>query len=203
MRTEDGVIVGNVYDKYASNNPVARFLFSRFLKDVMQMVKQTGCFDIHEVGCGVGHLSGVLSHIPNTRVRASDFSFKIIEQAKKTYPSVLFQVRDIYNLDAIHDAACLIVCCEVLEHLKNPEKALLSLLGISRNYALFSVPREPLWRAMNMARGKYLSARGNTPGHLQHWSKSAFLNLLSEHFEIIEARVPLPWTVVLCKAKEH
>ena len=45
-----------------------------------------------------------------------------------------------------------------------------------------SVPREPIWRAANMARGKYLGALGNTPGPRQplveevvlpRWSPSA------------------------------
>ena len=38
-------------------------------------------------------------------------------------------------------------------------------------HLLVSVPREPLWRALNMLRGAYWRALGNTPGHLNHWSK--------------------------------
>jgi hypothetical protein len=30
------------------------------------------------------------------------------------------------------------------------------------------VPREPIWRIGNMARGRYLGDLGNTPGHIQH-----------------------------------
>jgi len=63
------------------------------------------------------------------------------------------------------------------------------------------VPREPIWRILNMARGKYWRALGNTPGHLQHWSRSGILGLLAEHFEIVEVRTPLPWTMVLCRAR--
>ena len=202
MITENGVVVGNVYDKYSSTNFLARCLFRKFLKNVIEMVKWTNCSDIHEIGCGEGHLSAILSQIPNTSVRASDFSTKIIREATKNYPSIIFQVRDIYNLDQIHDSACLIVCCEVLEHLKDPEKVLNVLPKISKEYVLLSVPREPIWRAMNIARGNYLKQLGNTPGHIQHWSKSAFLKMLSKRFEIIDVRVPLPWTIVLCKARE-
>ncbi len=202
MITEDGVVVGNVYDKYTSKNPVARYLFSNFLKNVIEMVKWTECSDIHEIGCGEGHLSAIISRIPNARVRASDFSSKIIKTATQTYPSITFQVRDIYNLDPVHDSACLILCCEVLEHLKDPEKVLNLVSKISKKYVLLSVPREPLWRAMNVTRWNYLKQRGNTPGHIQHWSKSSFLKMLNKYFEIIDIRTPLPWTVVLCKASE-
>ena len=59
----------------------------------------------------------------------------------------------------------------------------------------------PLWRACNMARGKYLADWGNTPGHLQHWSRGAFLAFLGERFEVVTTRAPLPWTVALCRAR--
>ena len=36
------------------------------------------------------------------------------------------------------------------------------------------MPREPLWRGLNMARGAYLKDLGNTPGHVNHWSKRSF-----------------------------
>jgi hypothetical protein len=66
-------------------------------------------------------------------------------------------------------------------------------------HLLVSVPREPLWRALNMARGAYWSALGNTPGHLNHWSRRSFLELLSHHGEVVEVRSPFPWTMVLVR----
>jgi hypothetical protein len=54
---------------------------------------------------------------------------------------------------------------------------------------------------LNLARGKYLADLGNTPGHVNHWSRSGFLDLLSRRFEIVEVRTPLPWTMALCKVR--
>ncbi len=48
-------------------------------------------------------------------------------------------------------------------------------------HLLVSVPREPLWRGLNMARGAYIKDLGNTPGHLNHWSRKAFVELLGRH----------------------
>ena len=45
-----------------------------------------------------------------------------------------------------------------------------------------SVPREPVWSLMNLGRGKYLSDRGNAPGHVQRRSSRAFLKLVEGHF---------------------
>jgi hypothetical protein len=66
-------------------------------------------------------------------------------------------------------------------------------------HLLVSVPREPLWRALNMARGAYLRDLGNTPGHVNHWTKRGFTSLLSRHGDVIEARSPFPWTMLLVR----
>ena len=59
--------------------------------------------------------------------------------------------------------------------------------------------REPLWRALNVARGAYWSELGNTPGHVNHFSKAAIVELCSRHGEVIETRSPFPWTMVLVR----
>jgi hypothetical protein len=94
-----------------------------------------------------------------------------------------------------------VVCCEVLEHLDDSARGVDILAELARPYLLASVPREPLWRALNMARGKYLGAFGNTPGHLNHWSREGFLRLLRRRFDVIEMRTPLPWTMALCRLR--
>ena len=61
------------------------------------------------------------------------------------------------------------------------------------------VPREPLWRLLNMARGAYWPALGNTPGHLNHWSKVGFHSLLTRYGTVQEVRTPFPWTMLLVR----
>ena len=98
-------------------------------------------------------------------------------------------------------AAELVVCCEVLEHLDDPKRALDVLARLARPWLIASVPREPLWRALNLARLSYVGALGNTPGHLTHWSKRGFERFLGERFEVVEVRTPLPWTMALCRVQ--
>jgi hypothetical protein len=93
------------------------------------------------------------------------------------------------------------ICCEVLEHLEEPRLALEKIRQLGPEFAIFSVPREPLWRITNMARFKYLSDLGNTPGHLQHWSKKGFITMIDACFEVVEIRSPYPWTMLLCKPR--
>lgn len=64
-----------------------------------------------------------------------------------------------------------------------------------------SVPREPMWRVLEMARGKYPGALGNTPGHVNHWGRASFLELIARRFDVLQTRSPLPWTMVLCRRR--
>jgi len=89
---------------------------------------------------------------------------------------------------------------EVLEHVPDPEHAVAEMARCARGgHVLVSVPREPLWRGLNMARGAYWRDLGNTPGHVNHWSKRSFTDLLSRHGEVVEARSPFPWTMLLVR----
>ena len=69
----------------------------------------------------------------------------------------------------------------------------------AQRHLLVSVPREPLWRVLNMARGAYWRTLGDTPGHLNHWSQRAFVTMLSRYGSVAEVRSPPPWTMVLVR----
>jgi Methyltransferase domain len=112
-----------------------------------------------------------------------------------------FRASPLEELEPAHDAAELIVCCEVMEHLPYPDEALAVVASLASPWAIVSVPREPLWRALNMARLKYLGSLGNTPGHLNHWSRRSLVRFLEAKFEVVEVRAPLPWTMALCRAR--
>ena len=108
-----------------------------------------------------------------------------------------YVTRSVYDLQPAEDRADLIVCCEVLEHVERPADALAALRGVGAKHYILSVPREPLWRVLNMARGKYLGALGNTPGHLNHWSRRGFVAFLERGgFRLERCVQPWPWTMV-------
>ncbi len=205
---EDGIPVGNVYDKYHTRNPVAGWLMRGFLDAFSELVDVSGATAVHEVGCGEGEL-GIHLARRGLAVRASDFSVKIIDRARERAKqaaiappgSLEFRTADLYRLNPETDAAPLIVCCEVLEHLDRPQAALESLAALARPYLLLSVPREPIWRILNLARGKYFTRLGNTPGHVQAWSRRGFLKLLARHVDVVATRSPLPWTMALCRSR--
>jgi len=203
--TEDGIVVGNAYDKYGSKNPIVQRIMSGFHQALSDLVRKAAPKSIHEVGCGEGYWTLRWAQ-EGIATRGCDFSRTAIDLARKNavdrgVNASLFDVKSIYDLRSGTDNADLIVCCEVLEHLEFPEKALQALQGVVDGHLILSVPREPLWRALNMVRGKYLGALGNTPGHIQHWSSAGFVTLVSKYFDVIEVKQPLPWVMLLCRPR--
>lgn len=204
-QSEDGIIIGNTYDKYNAKNPIVRSLMNGFDASLQRFVREADPGSIHEVGCGEGFW---VMHWAEKGfdVRGSDFSAEVIEMARRNAQAQglaegLFDVVSIYEVDADRDAADLIVCCEVLEHVDAPEQALQALQKIVRRDLIISVPKEPLWRALNMLRGKYIRDIGNTPGHVNHWSAAGIRRLVEKYFDVIDVARPTPWTMLRCQAK--
>lgn len=201
---QSGNVAGNYYDKYATANPIARHLMRGFLDAFDRLVERSGAHEALEIGCGEGELSMRLAR-RGFAVRGCDVSPEVVAEARavaaKAGLDIAFEARSVYELVAPRDAAPLVVCCEVLEHVPDPQRALDILAKLAKPYAVMSVPREPLWRVLNVARLKYLANWGNTPGHIQHWSRAAFLEMVRTRFDVVVVQTPLPWTMVLCRSR--
>jgi 2-polyprenyl-3-methyl-5-hydroxy-6-metoxy-1,4-benzoquinol methylase len=191
-------------EKYQSGNWIAQRLVSNFMNSILETVTEVGAKKVHEIGCGEGHILGLLSS-HDFRVRGCDISIESLAVAKresdKRSLNLPLENKSIYDLDPTVDSEDIVICCEVLEHLTDPEAGLIKLLSITRKGLVLSVPNEPIWHLLNMARGKYLAALGNTPGHYQHWSKNQFVQFISKHADIVSIKTPLPWTLIHCKPR--
>ncbi len=194
--TESGNIVGNFYNKYETRNPVARYLMRGFLDAVTELYTEANPDTILEVGCGEGELANyLLKNAPRPKAMAAcDLSLDQISE--NSDPFIQFREASIYELPYQDNSFELVVCCEVLEHLEDPLAGLAELRRVARNDVILSTPREPIWRLLNMARAKYLLELGNTPGHIQHFSRNDLLQLAKKHLTIKQVRTPIPWTVL-------
>ena len=200
--SDEGIVTGNTYDKYGSTNPVVRRLMGSFERTLDEMMKQAEPRSLLDVGCG----EGVLVHrwaqsLPAARVVGIDLEEESIQAgwAQHQAPNLEYRTMPAEDLPFAADEFDLTTAIEVLEHVPDPEHTLAEMARCAERHLLVSVPREPLWRMLNMARGAYLTQLGNTPGHLNHWSKRSFARLLSRHGDVVELRSPFPWTMLLVR----
>lgn len=201
MKRKDANNIGSFIDSYEKTNFISRWLFGNFFSCIQSMIPR-GANSIFEIGCGGGYSSQKIKEFTGDKfVGACDVNDDLLEIAKRKNPGIIFSRESIYEMSQSDSSFDLIVCLEVLEHLDDPEKAIIELERVTARYVLLSVPREPLWRFLNVARGSFLADWGNTPGHLNHWSKKSFVCLVEKYFEIKKVASPLPWTVILAEKK--
>ncbi|MGI8427949.1 MAG: class I SAM-dependent methyltransferase [Solirubrobacteraceae bacterium] len=193
---------GNTFDKYGSANPVVRRLMSSFEVALDGLLARAKPGSVLDVGCG----EGVLTHrwaqrLGSGRVVGIDLEDPKLrsEWSSRSRENLEFRSMVAERLAFADREFDLAAAIEVLEHVADPERTLAEMARVARRHLIVSVPREPLWRALNLARGAYVRELGNTPGHVNHFSRTAFTRLLERHGEVIDVRSPFPWTMALVR----
>ena len=200
--TQEPVPTGNTFDKYGSTNPVVRRLMDGFESTLDALWRQAAPQSILDVGCGEGVLTEQWADKLGTgRIVGIDLDDPKLraEWEKRQRANLEYRVEDATNLSFGDGEFDMATAIEVLEHVPDPERTVSEMARVAKRWVLVSVPREPLWRGLNMARGAYLKDLGNTPGHINHWSKRSFVSMLSRHGKVEQVRSPFPWTMVLVR----
>jgi 2-polyprenyl-3-methyl-5-hydroxy-6-metoxy-1,4-benzoquinol methylase len=202
MSVGEAVPTGNTFDKYGSTNPVVRRLMAGFEGTLHRMFERAAPKSVLDVGCG----EGVLTYRWAQRLQTAPVVGLDLDDPKlraewdtRRRDNLEFATMAPDRLPCGDDQFDLAAAIEVLEHVPDPERTVSEMARVARRHLLVSVPREPLWRALNVARGAYVRDFGNTPGHVNHFTKRAFVGLLSRHGEIVEVCSPFPWTMVLVR----
>ncbi len=194
------VPTGNTFDKYGSTNPVVRRLMGGFESALDDLFARAAPASVLDVGCGEGVLTlQWAQRLGSGRVIGIDLEDPKLEAewATRQRANLEFRVMSAEQLPFADREFDLSAAIEVLEHVPDPERTLAEMARVAAGHLLVSVPREPLWRALNVARGAYLTDLGNTPGHVNHWSRRGFVRLLERYGKVVELRSPFPWTMLL------
>lgn len=197
--------------KYAESNPISIGLLNRYFDAVQKLTTSAltvrpGLSSAFEIGCGEGHSTARLRNI-----LASDITFEASEYvpdqvpvAQANNPGLTIRNDDVYDIHREDESLDLVYLLEVLEHLDEPTLALREIARVLNPAGLLilGVPREPLWRVLNMSRLRYLRHWGNTPGHLQHWSSGGISKFVESNFgPVVEITRPIPWTILLARKR--
>jgi 2-polyprenyl-3-methyl-5-hydroxy-6-metoxy-1,4-benzoquinol methylase len=197
----EGTVTGNTYDKYGSTNPVVKRLMANFEATLEDLFRQASPSSLLDVGCGEGVLTHQWAQRIDGRVVGIDLDDPQLHEEWKgrRCPNLEYMVMKAENLPFADGEFDVATAIEVLEHVPDPEHTVSEMARVASGHLIVSVPREPLWRGLNVARGAYLRDLGNTPGHVNHWSKRGFVQLLERYGTVEEARSPFPWTMLLVR----
>lgn len=191
--------IGNATPKYEASNPVVRRLLARFLDRVDQTAAGLGPKSVLDVGCGEGVVTERLAKLlaPATVLGVdADEAHLGEEWRRRSAPNLSFTTGSAYDLPFEDRSFDLVCAIEVLEHLERPRDALAEMRRVAKRALLLSVPNEPSWRISHLLAGRNVRALGDTPGHINHWSRSSFRRLVAEYGA---ARVDgvFPWTIAV------
>jgi ubiquinone/menaquinone biosynthesis C-methylase UbiE len=194
--------IGNASPKYEASNPVVRHLLDRFLRRVDEAAASLAPASVLDVGCGEGVVTERLAQLlaPTGVLGVDAHEAHLSEEWRgRRAPNLSFATGSAYELPFADGSFDLVCAVEVLEHLERPRDALAEMRRVARRALLLSVPNEPSWRISHMLAGKNVRALGNTPGHINHWSKGAFAEVVSGYGRLEKAEGVFPWTLVVAR----
>jgi 2-polyprenyl-3-methyl-5-hydroxy-6-metoxy-1,4-benzoquinol methylase len=196
------VPTGNTFDKYGSSSPVVRRLMAGFERSLLELIARAAPESILDVGCGEGVLTSRWARRPGAGtvvgIDLADPKLEAQWRARRR-ANLRFVTGRADDLPFASSEFDLVAAIETLEHVPDPERALAEMARVAAHHLLVSVPREPVWRVLNLARGAHVQRLGNTPGHVNHWSRRGVQSLLARHGELVELRAPFPWTMALVR----
>lgn len=191
--------IGNATPKYEASNPLVRRLLHRFLRRVDAAAASLGPTSVLDVGCGEGVVTERLAQLlaPATVLGVDADEAHLSEEWRaRSAPNLSFATGSAYDLPFDDGSFDLVCAIEVLEHLERPGDALAEMSRVAGRVLLLSVPNEPSWRISHLLAGRNLRELGNTPGHINHWSKHGFQELVSK-LGTVRVESVFPWTIAL------
>jgi ubiquinone/menaquinone biosynthesis C-methylase UbiE len=195
-----GVVIGNHTHKYTARNPAIRLLTERWVANLDRVFGRVDrdpepVRQALEVGCGEGVIAARL-HDRWGEVAALDLPDAGLRADWRGVDGPRFLHANALELPFADNRFDLVVAAEVLEHLPDPDRGLQEMARVGRRHLVLSVPQEPVFRGCNLVAGRYVRDLGNTPGHLNHWSRRGFVRFVSQVAEVQEVTSPFPWTCV-------
>jgi trans-aconitate methyltransferase len=173
-----------------------RRIIQRFVDRILDLCDEIHPNRVVDLGCGEGIVAqDLLARHPEIEYLGIDLNPEAVDVARAMNPSAEFAVGSIFDEPQRPGWADLVICLEVLEHLEDPDPAVVQAMKWTRQKALFSVPWEPWFRMGNFLRGKYLTRLGNHPEHRHQFNPDRFQKLLIPRVSSVAVTTCFPWVI--------
>jgi len=189
--------------KYTNRNPLQRVTLGRFftrLAAIMRAEMESAGPDasVFEFGCGEGFLLRELKSRGFTArdLVGIDLREQAISEARTLHPEFKFECVNLFDWSPPHTQFDVVLASQVLEHIPQPAAVLKKLIELTAGSLILTVPCEPWFQLLNLARGRDIARLGNHPEHINRWSKRSFEKFVSKHARILSSEVEFPFIVV-------
>ena len=169
-------------------NIFQRVWHKKRFNEILKMIKQLGITTgdkILDLGCNTAYLSHMVSNATGADVTGMDISDKAIEWAREKYgKNITLIAQDISkDLPFNENTFTLVMAFDVLEHIIDLEKTILSVRKILKDQGIFivSFPIENflfkiIWRVWTTTKGKVLKGI-----HVRNITSKTMTQLLAQH----------------------
>ena len=174
----EGTVTGNTFDKYGSTNPVVRRLMAGFHSSLDELWDGAAPNSILDVGCGEGVLTYEWAQkLDGGRIVGIDLDDPQLHAQWQTRsaPNLEYQVMKAESLPFADREFDMATAIEVLEHVPDPRPRRSPRWPAARSAGCSSRCRASRSGAPSTSRAAPTGrSLGNTPGHVNHWSKRSF-----------------------------
>ena len=165
------------------------FLRLKYCLEALHTVKGR----VLDVGCGAGGFAKAIKHYRrDLQVYGVDIGARAIRHANRDSNQTRFLLGDLYELPHRQEVFDAVVIEDVLEHLREPQKALSAIFGVLKSGGVFHafIPLEgALYSLHHWMRKLGWRAKERLAGHIQQFNLSDVNSIYREAgFEIINRR---------------
>lgn len=200
--------------KYQTLNPLKKKLVDRFDMRLLQLLEYAAdnfcdvtkhSLRLLDAGCGEGFVTAqIKNRLPDCDVIGVDGATEAIDFARENYTSIIFQEGNLYKLNFPDYTFDIVICSEVLEHLRCPEDAVKELKRVSKTVLLLTVPEEPWFRLGNFLTFHNVLRLGDPVDHVNHWSYAGFKRFTKKQLKdfACEYEKSFPWSICFATRKD-
>ena len=166
--------------------------YPRLKYDILKsVIEESRPKKLLDIGCGAGKFLATLQkEFPEIEFTGIDASKKAIAEGKKAHPKMHFFNRNAEDTKFNDEEFDIIIMLDVLEHVRDPEKALSEVTRILRKNGLFHtfIPCES--HSIYWLSEKILGfhTKEQTAGHIQRFSRKTICMKISKTMEIKQKR---------------